>query len=229
MHYLSLNKKSSQPYYQQIEDSIENAIRLGTLKHGDRLATVNEVAQFFNVSIMAPRQAYENLERKGHVTSFKGKGTFVNARPVVTIPLDNFYQKKYFLPDKDWVLKSYISYFNQDREITELYVQTHLNDYPVSYHEYQFVIPIDETRLKMHQGNVIDYNFLDTITPVDIKTLETDFLAKSASHIDAQILKVNFKDPLIRLHTHMFASDHTLIGEVDTYYPSDYVRFNSNH
>jgi len=54
MHYLSLNKKSSQPYYLQIEESIDGAIQSGILKHGDKLATVNEIAQFFEISIMAP-------------------------------------------------------------------------------------------------------------------------------------------------------------------------------
>jgi DNA-binding transcriptional regulator YhcF (GntR family) len=44
MHYLSLNKKSSQPYYLQIEESIETAIQSGILKHGDKLATVSEIA-----------------------------------------------------------------------------------------------------------------------------------------------------------------------------------------
>lgn len=229
MHYLSLNKKSSQPYYQQIEHSIETAIYQGILNHGDRLATVSEVAQFFNVSVMAPRRAYELLEQKKHVTSIKGKGTFVNARPVIQIPLDTFYRMEHLLPNKNWILKSYISYMDQDREITEFYVQTHLNDYPVSYHEFQFVIPVDETRLKMHQGNVIDISFLNTIMPIDIATLETDFLAKSASPIDAQILQVNPSDPLIRLTTKMYGANQEIIGEADSYYPSDYVHFQSNN
>jgi len=225
MHYLSLNKKSSQPYYQQIEDSIENAIRLGTLKHGDRLATVNEVAQFFSISIMAPRQAYENLERKGHATSYKGKGTFVNARPKLVVPLEEFYKFEHFLKDKNWGLKSYITLFNQDREVTELMVHTHLNDYPISFHKIQFFIPVDETRLRLHQGNVFDLNFINTLTPMDVVTLETDFLAKSASSLDAHILRVKPHDPLIRLSSTFKSNDGTLMGTSDGLYPSAYVHF----
>ena len=227
MHYLSLNKKSSQPYYQQIEQSIEMAIYQGLLKHGDRLATVSEVAQFFNVSVMAPRKAYELLEQKNRVTSIKGKGTFVNARPTVVIPLDTFYKTEHLLPDKNWQLKSYISYIDQERETTEVHVHTHLNDYPVSYHVYQFSVPVDQTRLKMHQGNVIDLNFVNTIAPIDVTTLETDFLAKSASPIDAQILHIEPGDPIIRLTTKMYGPNHEFIGESDNYFPSDYVHFES--
>lgn len=229
MHYLSLNKKSSQPYYQQIEESIENAIRSGVLKHGDRLATVNEVAQFFSVSIMAPRKAYELLERKKCVTSIKGKGTFVNARPKLVIPLDTFYKIEHFLPNKDWLLKSYISFMDQEREATEIIVQTHLNDYPVSYHTYIFYVPVDEMRLKLHRNNVIDLNYINTITPIDIATMETDFLAKSASPIEAQVLKVDLGDPLIRLSSRVFGEDGTLIYESENYYPSAYVHFESHN
>jgi DNA-binding GntR family transcriptional regulator len=134
MHYLSLNKKSSQPYYLQIEESIDVAIESGVLKHGDKLATVNEIAQFFEISIMAPRKAYELLEVKKKVNSIKGKGTYVNARPHLSIPLENFYKLEHFLPHKGWTLKSYITFISQEREVTELLVHNHLNHYPISFH-----------------------------------------------------------------------------------------------
>lgn len=227
MHYLSLNKKSSQPYYQQIEESIESAIRSGILTHGDRLATVNEVAQYFGVSIMAPRKAYELLERKKKVTSIKGKGTFVNARPQLVIPLEDYYKIEHFLPNKNWSLRSYITFLDQDREVTEILVHTHLNDYPISFHRFLFHVPVDHTRLKLHQGNVFDLNFINTITPMDVAVLETDFLAKSASPIDAQVLQIELGDPLIRMTALLRSADGTLIGDSDTLYPSAFVHFES--
>lgn len=227
MHYLSLNKKSSQPYYQQIEDSIESAIRSGILKHGDRLATVNEVAHYFGVSIMAPRKAYERLEGKKKVISIKGKGTFVNARPQLVIPLDDYYKIEHFLPNKNWTLRSYITFFDQDREVTEILVHTHLNDYPISFHRYQFNVPVDQSRIQLHRGDVFDLNFINTITPIDVAYLETDFLAKSASPIDARILQIDLGDPLIRLTSLLKSADGKLMGESDALYPSAYVHFES--
>jgi len=229
MHYLSLNKKSSQPYYLQIEESIAAAIQSGILKHGDKLATVSEIAQFFDVSIMAPRKAYELLELKKKVTSIKGKGTYVNARPHLSIPLDDFYKHEHFLPSKDGHLKSYITFMAQEREVTELLVHTHLNHYPISFHKYQFYLPVDETRLQLHQGSVFDLNFINTITPIDVASLETDFLAKTASAIDAQILQIHVGDPLIRLTSLLKSAEGILIGESDSIYPSEFIHFESRN
>lgn len=229
MHYLSLNKKSSQPYYQQIEESIESAIKNRVINHNDRLATVAEVAEFFDVSIMAPRKAYDLLEAKGIVYSVKGRGTFVNARPLLVIPLESFYRAEHFVPDKNWQLKSYISYFDQIREATELLVQTHLNDYPVSYHTYQFVVPVDEVRLKSHRNNVFDLHFIHTLIQDDVATMETDFIAKSATPLEARILQIENKDPIIRLSSKSYSATGELLYTSENYYPSAYVHFESRN
>lgn len=227
MFYLSLNKKSSQPYYSQIQESIEKAIRSGMLKDNDKLATVSEIATFFDVSVMAPRRAYDELETKNMVYRVKGKGTFVKARPKLMIPLNDFYNTKHFLPNKEWSLKSFITYLSQNRDELELKVQTHLNGYPISYHTYLFYVPVDEMKLKLHNGNVFDHDYIESIIPLDIDHLETDFLAKSASPIDAQILNVNNQDPLIRLSSQAYAKDKTHLFSVENYYPSQFVNFES--
>lgn len=229
MFYLSLNKKSSQPYYLQIEESIERAIHRGMLKDNDRLATVSEIATFFDVSVMAPRKAYDELEAKNLIYRVKGKGSFVKARPKVIIPLEDFFNTKHFLPTKESTLKSYISYMSQSRNELEIKVQTHLNTYPISHHTFTFFVPLDEARLNLHNGNVFDYEYVETLLPVDIDYLETDFLAKSASPIDAQILSIENKDPLIRLSTRAFSKDQTLLFKVENYYPSAFVNFESRN
>jgi DNA-binding GntR family transcriptional regulator len=229
MFYLSLNKKSSKPYYLQIQESIERAIQSGMLKDNDRLATVLEVASFFDVSVMAPRKAYDELENKGLVYRVKGKGTFIKSRPKLVIPLQSFYDTKYFLKDQDWTIKSYISYIHQQRDELEMKVQTHLNGYPISHHEYRFYVPLDEEKLNWHQGNVIDYIYIESLIAFDIDYFETDFLAKSATAIDAQILNIPIHDPLIRLSSKAFAKDKTLLFTVENYYPSAFIHFESRN
>lgn len=63
--------------YEQIVHQIEDSICKGTLKPGDQLPAEPELAQQFNVSRTAVREAIKVLREKGLVEPYSGKGTFV--------------------------------------------------------------------------------------------------------------------------------------------------------
>lgn len=63
--------------YEQIVRQIEESIRKGTLKPGDRLPAEPELAQQFSVSRTAVREAVKVLREKGLVEAFSGRGTFI--------------------------------------------------------------------------------------------------------------------------------------------------------
>jgi GntR family transcriptional regulator, transcriptional repressor for pyruvate dehydrogenase complex len=63
--------------YQQIVQQIEESILKGALKPGDQLPAERELAQRFEVSRTAVREAVKALREKGLVEAFTGRGTFI--------------------------------------------------------------------------------------------------------------------------------------------------------
>lgn len=65
--------------YYQIAEAIRQDIRNETLRPGDRLPSVRELASRWNCTIGTVQRAYEELVRQGLVTSRPGQGTHVTA------------------------------------------------------------------------------------------------------------------------------------------------------
>lgn len=63
--------------YELIVEQIEQSIRTGQLKPGDQLPAERELAQRFNVSRTAVREAVKALGEKGLVEAQPGRGTFI--------------------------------------------------------------------------------------------------------------------------------------------------------
>src|SRR2546422_3910801 len=63
--------------YEQIVQQIEESILKGALKPGDQLPAERELAQRFEVSRTAVREAVKALREKGLVEAFTGRGTFI--------------------------------------------------------------------------------------------------------------------------------------------------------
>lgn len=67
----------SERLYSKIVDQIQRRILAGELKVGDHLPSERELAEQFQVSRTAVREAVKTLSEKGLVQVFPGKGTFV--------------------------------------------------------------------------------------------------------------------------------------------------------
>ncbi|WP_037604358.1 GntR family transcriptional regulator [Streptacidiphilus rugosus] len=72
-----LRRGSGVPAYQQIVQQIEQALRVGTLRLGDKLPTAREVVAATAVNPNTVLRAYQELQRAGLVESRQGLGTFV--------------------------------------------------------------------------------------------------------------------------------------------------------
>lgn len=77
------------PIYRQIIESIRSQIALGELAAGDRLPTINQLADDLKISRLTVLRAYQILQDRGFIASTVGKGT------VVTGHLDAPRAKKY--------------------------------------------------------------------------------------------------------------------------------------
>lgn len=78
----ALSRSSPEPLYRQLAGHIENEIRSGRLKPGDRLESEGLLTQRFQVSRITLRQAVAELVRKQLLVRKQGKGTFVTAPAV---------------------------------------------------------------------------------------------------------------------------------------------------
>jgi GntR family transcriptional repressor for pyruvate dehydrogenase complex len=68
---------NSERLYQLVVEDIERRILDGQLQLGDKLPSERELAEKFNVSRTAVREAVRALGEKGLVQSYAGRGTFV--------------------------------------------------------------------------------------------------------------------------------------------------------
>jgi len=71
------NRTSPIPRYHQIENILERAIRIGTLKPYEKVPTEHELCRIFGVSRSVVRQALKGIEDKDLVVRSPGRGTFV--------------------------------------------------------------------------------------------------------------------------------------------------------
>ncbi len=67
------------PIYEQIAAQIKGMILNGTLKEGEALPSMRNLAQDLRISVITTKRAYEILESEGLIESYTGRGSFVSA------------------------------------------------------------------------------------------------------------------------------------------------------
>ena len=75
---LVLSQKSDKPIYTQIYEQIAAQIMNGELAAGEKLPPIRTVAVTLRVSVIPVKQAWEQLEREGFISTVVGRGTFVS-------------------------------------------------------------------------------------------------------------------------------------------------------
>lgn len=79
------------PIYVQIRDQFLHAIGSGTLRPGEQLPTMRQLAVELKVDLNTIRHAYDELEETGTIVVLRARGTYVAERPP---PLDEARQAK---------------------------------------------------------------------------------------------------------------------------------------
>lgn len=68
------------PLYIQIKDEIKHLINTGKLKEGDKIPSVNDITQKYDVSPITAVRVFKELSRENYARHEKGKGYFVTLR-----------------------------------------------------------------------------------------------------------------------------------------------------
>lgn len=79
----SIEFHSGIPVYKQIIHHLQAAIADGRLRAEDQLPTVRALHEKLNVNPNTVAKAYRELELAGHITTQRGSGCFVAARPAL--------------------------------------------------------------------------------------------------------------------------------------------------
>ena len=66
--------------YYKMHHDLQEQIRLGELRSGDRVPSENQLAAAYQVSRQTVRKALAILEQEGYIYAVHGKGTFVSER-----------------------------------------------------------------------------------------------------------------------------------------------------
>ncbi len=77
---IELNFKSGKPAYLQIADQIKYAAAMKTIRPGDQLPSIRELAEQLRVNRNTVAKAYAELEHEGAVETIQGKGVFLSGR-----------------------------------------------------------------------------------------------------------------------------------------------------
>ena len=75
--WFHIDPSSGTPIYRQIVDQVRQAVAGGTLRPGDRLPPVRDLAVELTVNPNTVARAYQDLERDGVIETSRGRGTFV--------------------------------------------------------------------------------------------------------------------------------------------------------
>jgi len=79
---LTLDTASGVPIYRQIVDWVKVCVAGGSLRPGDQVPTVRQLAVDLNVNYNTVVRAYLELEHQGIVHTLRGKGTFIAQREI---------------------------------------------------------------------------------------------------------------------------------------------------
>jgi GntR family transcriptional regulator len=74
-------ERSGVPIYVQIRDQIQRAIGHGSLRPGEQLPTMRQLAVDLKVDLNTVRHAYDELERSGVIVILRARGTYVADKP----------------------------------------------------------------------------------------------------------------------------------------------------
>ncbi len=72
-----IDQRSSTPIYQQLIQCVKEALLRGSLRFGDKMPSVRELAGQLAINPNTIQKAYQELERQGIIESLRGRGTFV--------------------------------------------------------------------------------------------------------------------------------------------------------
>ncbi|WP_054742660.1 GntR family transcriptional regulator [Cellulosilyticum ruminicola] len=77
----NIDPRDPRALYEQIIDHIKEQVIKGTLKPGDQVPSVRQLASMLTINANTVMKAYNELERQQLIETIRGKGTFIAQLP----------------------------------------------------------------------------------------------------------------------------------------------------
>lgn len=81
----NIDPRDPRALYEQIIDHMKEQVLKGTLKPGDQVPSVRQMAGMLTINANTVMKAYSELERQHIIETIRGKGTFIAKLPEKTI------------------------------------------------------------------------------------------------------------------------------------------------
>lgn len=84
--HIQLDERSGVPVYRQMMDQVRYYVAAGTLRPGDQLPSIRELASALAVNPTTVVKAYTELEREGVIEMHHGRGAFISSKSISLSP-----------------------------------------------------------------------------------------------------------------------------------------------
>ena len=87
---INIDYTNRTPIYEQIVNEVERFITLGIFKPKQKIESVRELASNLGINPNTVKKAYDELERRGAITTISTKGTFIseNTKQVTKVKIE---------------------------------------------------------------------------------------------------------------------------------------------
>lgn len=87
---IMIDRTNPIPMYLQVKNELEQMIKSGELKSGDRIFSESELCDMYSISRITAKKSLDDLVTDGYVYRIQGRGSFVKG-PKIDHRLTNFY------------------------------------------------------------------------------------------------------------------------------------------
>lgn len=137
---IKIDNRAKRSLYKQIVENVERGVRDGSLKPGDQLPSMNVLADRYGISRETVKKAYGILVEKDFIEPRHGKGFYVkdheraHSRGTILVIFDKFSVYKQiafdaFAANLPAGTEITILTHNQNPDLLEYFLDTHLDDY----------------------------------------------------------------------------------------------------
>ncbi|MEH7116299.1 UTRA domain-containing protein [Neobacillus vireti] len=237
---MKLNNSISTPLYDQIKQSIMDAIDKGTYKQGEKLPNETEFCEFYGVSRITVRRAILELGEEGFLERKQGKGTFVTRKKIERelVSVDGFTDFSKYLgktPSKRILVCEEIKATSKIAETLKIAIDSpvlrlvrlmYINEVPFTLDEAHYSLErfprltehflesasTYEAIKKVYNVNLNTCSSHKTITVTPATGLEAEYLTCEIGDTLFNIEKIVFDENKIPIHTSNFKTRTELIA-----------------
>jgi DNA-binding transcriptional regulator YhcF (GntR family) len=83
LQHVSVDEWSATPKYRQLMNAVLQAVKLGVLKEGDSMPSINELSFHTDISRLTVEKSYKELRKAGVLEAYQGKGYFVKSTHIL--------------------------------------------------------------------------------------------------------------------------------------------------